>query len=57
VVDISGLEGAGLQLRFRLDTDNSTLADDWHIDDFLIQACVPITTEDTLFSDGFEASP
>jgi hypothetical protein len=57
VVDISGLEGAGLQLRFRLGTDNSTLADDWHIDDVLIQACVPVTSEDTLFYNGFEASP
>jgi hypothetical protein len=57
VVDISGLEGTGLQLRFRLGTDNSTLADDWNIDDVLIQACVPIISEDILFSDGFEASP
>ena len=57
VVDISGLEGAGLQLRFRLGTDNTAPADNWHIDDVLIQACVPVTDEDILFSDGFEASP
>ena len=57
VVDISGLEGAGLQLRFRLGTDNTTLADNWHIDDVLIQACVPIISENILFSDGFEAIP
>jgi len=57
VVDISGLEGAGLQLRFRLGTDNTISADNWHIDDVLIQACVPFINEDILFSDGFETIP
>jgi hypothetical protein len=35
----------------------ASLADGWNIDDVLIQACVPITNKDILFSDGFEAIP
>jgi hypothetical protein len=55
VVDLTGLDGETLQFRFRLATDESVAADDWHIDDVRVQSCVVVQEE--IFADGFETPP
>lgn len=52
VVDLTGLDGETLQFRFRLGTDSSVAADDWHIDDLRVQSCEVVQEE--IFDDGFE---
>jgi hypothetical protein len=52
VVDLEGLDGQSLQFRYRLGTDGSVRADDWHIDDVRVQSCEFVQEE--LFDDGFE---
>jgi len=53
VVDLSGLEGETVQFRYRIGTDSSVSADDWHIDDVRLQSCRVATEE--IFVDGFES--
>jgi len=54
VVDLAGLDGQTLQLRYRLATDSSVAADDWHIDDVRVQSCRVVQEE--IFADGFETA-
>ena len=54
VVDLTGLDGQTLQFRYRLATDSSVAADDWHIDDVLVQSCRVV--EEEIFADGFETA-
>ncbi|NKI33713.1 S8 family serine peptidase [Wenzhouxiangella sp. XN79A] len=53
VVDLGGLEGQTVSFRYRIGTDSSVAADDWHIDDVRIQSCRVVQEE--IFFDGFES--
>ena len=52
VVDLTGLDGETVQFRYRIGTDSSVAADDWHIDDVRVQSCIVV--EEEIFADGFE---
>jgi len=56
VVDLRGLEGENLNFRYRIGTDSSIAADDWHIDDAKVQSCEVVLPE-VFFVDGFEEPP
>ena len=53
VVDLSGFDGETLNFRYRLATDDSVGAGQWHIDDVSVQSC-ELAPGNLPFDDGFE---
>jgi len=53
VVDLNAHAGQTARFRSRIGTDSSVSREGWHIDDVVVQACVPY--DPPMFADGFES--